>query len=134
MVSLAAFRTDFIRRIGVLLVALALLVQVGAITLANRHVLAKSLWEAGAQTIEICSAHGLISIKVGADGQAAPISTAECAKCVFCLGALLGWLPLSIAKVGADWLHGTALALPLADHQTASAFRVWPPAHAPPAR
>lgn len=134
MFSLAFFRTDFVRRTGAVLVALALLLQVMAITLANRHGLAKALWESSAQTIEICSAHGLTSIKVGADGQAAPQSTAECAKCVYCLGALLGWLPLSIAKVGADWLHGTALALPFADHQTASILRVWPPAHAPPAR
>ncbi len=122
------------RRVGLFFAGLALLLQILTVPLANRHGLAQSLWEAGAQTIEICSAHGLTSIKIGADGQAAPASAAECAQCIFCLSALLGWLPVSVAKVGASWLQARALLLPAAEHLPASAFRVWSPAHAPPAR
>ncbi len=134
MLTLAHFRTDFSRRVGLALVAMALLLQVLALPLANRHSLAKSIWESGAQIIEICSAHGLTSLKVGADGQPAPSTATACEHCIFCLVAAMGWLPVSLAKPGALWLHATALPSVSVPVLAAAFAYLWPPAHAPPAR
>jgi len=135
MISAALFRSDSLaRRLGLWLVAFALLLQVLALPLANRHQLSRELWESGAQTIAICTAHGLQNVKVGADGSAKPDAIKACEHCVLCLAAGLAFVPVSsLLQPFLPLLSVRQVAEP-ADITLAQPNYLWPPALAPPAR
>lgn len=124
----------WLRRTGVMLACLALLLQVLTGPLASRHQLATALWESGATLIEICTVHGLQSIKVGADGQKEPQDTAlACPHCTLCSAAAMGWAPLAALGLLIPVFASARPALANELMLPTKLQHLWPPATAPPA-
>jgi hypothetical protein len=133
-IILTANPLNLLRRTGVMLACLALLLQVLTLPMASRHQLASALWESGATLIEICTVHGLQSIKVGADGQKAPQDTAlACPHCTLCSAAAMGFMPLAALGLVIPLFATARPALANTLLLPAKLQHLWPPATAPPA-
>lgn len=132
MISQTLFRADKFRRFGLWLAALALMLQVLALPLSARHQIASALWESGAQTIAICTAHGLQNIKVGADGTTKPDTQKLCEHCVFCVAAGLALTPVNLLLTPFLPLLFARQLAGSPDFSLAGPLCPTPPAQAPP--